>query len=96
MKAVFIAYNQANTERIDYLLDKLEIRGFTQWVDVNGRGTETGNPQLGTHTWPEKNSAVLTIVPDEKVELYGFVSYHQIPASSEEKKETSYLSFSSK
>lgn len=35
-------------------------------------------------------------VPDEKVELYGFVSYHQIPASSEEKKETSSLSFSSK
>ena len=69
MKAVFIAYNQANTERIDYLLDKLEIRGFTQWVDVNGRGTETGNPHLGTHTWHEKNSAVLTIVPDEKVDI---------------------------
>ena len=69
MKAVFIAYNQANTERIDYLLDKLEIRGFTQWVDVNGRGTETGNPHVGPHTWPEKNSAVLTIVPDEKVDI---------------------------
>lgn len=35
-------------------------------------------------------------VPNEKTELYGFVSYHQIPASSEEKKETSSLSFSSK
>lgn len=45
-----------------------EIRGFTQWVDVNGRGTETGNPHLGTHTWPEEFGRA-TIVPDEKVDI---------------------------
>ncbi len=69
MKAVFIAYNQANTERVEYMLDKLELRGFTQWVDVNGRGSVNGTPRMGTHTWPERNSAVLTIVPDEKVDI---------------------------
>ncbi|MCG6189468.1 PG0541 family transporter-associated protein [Maribellus maritimus] len=69
MKAVFIVFNQANTERVEYMLDKLEIRGYTWWNDVMGRGTETGEPRMGTHTWPELNSAILTIVPDEKVDI---------------------------
>lgn len=69
MKAVFIAFNQANTERVEYMLDRLEIRGFTWWENVMGRGSETGAPRLGTHTWPEMNSAVLTIIPDDKVDI---------------------------
>ncbi|QGY46673.1 hypothetical protein GM418_24335 [Maribellus comscasis] len=69
MKAVFIVFNQANTERVEYMLDKLEIRGYTWWSDVMGRGSETGEPRMGTHTWPELNSAILTIVPDEKVDI---------------------------
>ena len=62
MKAVFIVFNQAHTERVEYMLDRLEIRGYTWWTDVNGRGTETGEPRMGTHTWPEMNSAALTII----------------------------------
>jgi nitrogen regulatory protein PII len=68
MKAIFIVFNQANTERVEYLLDREEIRGFTWWENVQGRGTLTGEPRRGTHTWPEMNSALLTIVPDEKVQ----------------------------
>ncbi len=68
MKAVFIAFNQANTERVEYMFDKLEIRGYTWWNDVSGRGTHEGEPRMGTHTWPEMNSAVLAIIPDDKVE----------------------------
>jgi len=67
MKAVFIAYNLALTERVDYLLDRMGIRGFTQWIPVSGRGSETGEPRMGTHTWPEMNNAILAIMPDEKV-----------------------------
>ncbi len=69
MKAVFISYNQALTERVEYLLDKLEIKGYTQFPLVNGRGTNGGEPRMGTHTWPEMNSSVLTIVEDHKVPL---------------------------
>jgi nitrogen regulatory protein PII len=69
MKSVFIVYNQAFTERVEYMLDKLEIRGFTQWVDIYGRGSVNGDPHLGTHTWPEINSATMAIVDDEKVDL---------------------------
>jgi nitrogen regulatory protein PII len=68
MKSVFIVFNQANTERVEYMLDRLNIRGYTWWQDVMGRGSETGEPRMGTHTWPEMNSAVMTIIPDEKVD----------------------------
>lgn len=29
LKAVMIVFNQANTERVEYLLDMLHVRGFT-------------------------------------------------------------------
>lgn len=64
MKAVFIVYNQALTERVDEMLKKLNARGFTQWQDVKGRGTHTGEPHMGTHTWPAMNSAILTMVDE--------------------------------
>jgi nitrogen regulatory protein PII len=70
MKAVFVVFNQAHTERVEYMLDRLEIKGFTWWTEVNGRGSETGEPRMGTHTWPEMNSAALTMIPDEKVDLF--------------------------
>ncbi|MBP5505495.1 MAG: hypothetical protein J6X89_05295 [Bacteroidales bacterium] len=68
MKAVFIVFNQANTGRVEFLLDELRISGFTLFEDVQGRGTSTGVPHRGTHAWPEMNSAVLTVVEDDKVD----------------------------
>ncbi len=68
MKAVFIVYNQANTERVEYMLDQMGIRGFTFFEQVQGRGSTSGEPRRGTHTWPELNSAVLTVVNDEMVD----------------------------
>lgn len=68
MQAVFIVFNQANTERVEYMLDQLNIRGFTFFEEVQGRGTETGEPRKGTHTWPEMNSAVITVIPNDKVD----------------------------
>jgi nitrogen regulatory protein PII len=67
MKAVMIVFNQANTGRVEYMLDVLGIKGFTFFEQVQGRGTNGGEPRRGTHAWPEMNSAVLTVVPDEKV-----------------------------
>ena len=68
MKAIMIIYNQAHTEKVEYSLDKLEIRGYTIWEGVTGRGSSTGVPHLGTHTWPEINKSMLTIVDDDMVE----------------------------
>lgn len=67
MKSVFIVFNQAFTSRVEYMLDELGIRGFTFFEQVQGRGSSDGEPHRGTHTWPEMNSAVITVVPDEKV-----------------------------
>ena len=68
MKAIMIIYNQAHTEKVEFLLDKLGIKGYSLWENVQGRGTATGVPHLGTHAWPEINKSVLTVVDDELVE----------------------------
>jgi nitrogen regulatory protein PII len=68
MKAIMIIYNQAHTERIEYLMDKLGIKGYTLWENVQGRGSHTGVPHLGTHAWPEINKSVLTIVENDIVD----------------------------
>jgi len=67
MKAVMIVYNQALTEKIEYMLDHLGVRGYTLWENVQGRGTNTGVPHLGTHVWPEINKSVITVVDDDTV-----------------------------
>ena len=68
MKAVFISFYKAFYAEMIEVLDKLEIRGFTFWEEVQGRGSETGEPHYGTHAWPTLNSALMAIVPDEKVD----------------------------
>jgi len=68
MKAIMMIYNQAHTERIEYLMDKLGIKGYSLWENVQGRGSSTGVPHLGTHAWPEINKAVLAIVGDDIVD----------------------------
>ncbi|MBR4661003.1 MAG: hypothetical protein IKO77_06220 [Bacteroidales bacterium] len=68
MKSVLIIFNQAFTSRVEFMLDELQIRGFSFFEQVQGRGSVDGEPRRGTHTWPEMNSALLTVVPDEKVD----------------------------
>ena len=68
MKAVFISYNQSITFEVQQILNDLNIKGYTQWLDVKGRGSVNGEPHEGTHTWPEMNNAHLTMVEDDKVE----------------------------
>ena len=68
MKAIFISYNQALTDRSNVMLDELGIRGFTRWALTEGRGSFKGEPHYGTHAWPSMNTSVLAIVEDSKVE----------------------------
>lgn len=63
-----IIYNQAQTEKIEYMLEKLGIKGFTLWENVQGTGTNTGVPHLGTHAWPEINKSLLTVIDDDLVD----------------------------
>ncbi|MDE5731790.1 MAG: hypothetical protein K2H95_01950 [Bacteroidales bacterium] len=68
MKGIFIAYDQAYNMEIADVLEELGCRGLTMWHDISGRGSETGEPHLGNHAWPTMNNAILTFVPDEKVD----------------------------
>ncbi len=67
MKAVFISYNQALTDRLNDIFEELEIRGFTKWELTLGRGSVDGEPHYGNHAWPSMNSSILTMVDDDKV-----------------------------
>ena len=67
MKAIFIAYNQAYNPEIVELLEGLGQRGYTVWEAVGGRGTEHGEPHLGSHAWPTQNHALLSVVEDALV-----------------------------
>ncbi|MFI3328430.1 MAG: PG0541 family transporter-associated protein [Rikenellaceae bacterium] len=67
MKAVFITFNQALTDRVHEMLDTLEVRGFTKWDLTLGRGTTDGEPHYGTHAWPSMNASILAVVEESKV-----------------------------
>ena len=67
MKSVMVIFNQAHSEKVEFIFDRLKIRGYTWFSEVKGRGSVTGDPRMGTHTWPEMNSAVMTIIPDDNV-----------------------------
>lgn len=68
MKALFISYNQALTERVQDILDRNGARGFTKWALTEGRGTVSGEPHYGSHAWPAMNSSILTVVDEDKAE----------------------------
>lgn len=63
-----IIFNQALSEEVIELFDELEIRGFTKMNDLQGRGTTTGEPRMGTHTWPALNNVIYTFMQKEKAE----------------------------
>lgn len=68
LKAILIVFNQALTEKVEYMIDRMGIRGYSQWEEVKGRGSLSGSPHMGTHTWPEINSTILAIVDEEKID----------------------------
>jgi len=68
MKALFISYNQAYGEEIVELLESRGQKGFTRWEDIQGRGSVSGEPHIGSHAWPTMNVAVLSVIPDDVVD----------------------------
>ena len=69
MKAVMIMLDQAHYDQIVNQLGKLNIRGFTAWKEVYGKGSSDGIPHYGSHAWPSVNNSILTVVEDAKVPL---------------------------
>ena len=68
MKAIFVSFNRAVTDRVMEVLERHGVRGYTKWALTEGRGTYSGEPHLGTHAWPAMNSSILMVVEQEKTE----------------------------
>lgn len=66
MQAILITFDQAHYEKIVDMLERLNCRGYTAWPLVNGRGSNGGEPHLGSHAWPSLASAIITVVEDNR------------------------------
>ncbi|MBQ2374718.1 MAG: hypothetical protein II299_06385 [Alistipes sp.] len=66
MKAVFMSCNQSMYDEVLNLMNEMGIRGFTGWEELMGRGTNDGEPHLGNHAWPSMNSALISVMEDDK------------------------------
>lgn len=64
-KIVFISFNQALHGLVIKALSRLNLKGYTQWEEIQGAGSHTGNPHLGTHAWPTLNGALLVACSEE-------------------------------
>ena len=66
MKAVFVACNPSMFDSVMDIMNDMGLRGFTGWEELMGRGSQTGEPHLGSHAWPSMNSALISVMEDEQ------------------------------
>ena len=70
MKAVFMACNQSMYDAVIEIMDEMGVRGFTGWEELIGRGSVDGEPHLGNHAWPAMNSALISVMEDDKAQEF--------------------------
>lgn len=68
MQAILITYDQAHHEGVVDALTKLSCRGFTAFGNVQGRGSNDGEPHYGSHAWPGLGEAIISVVEDDRVD----------------------------
>ena len=62
-KIIFISFNQALHGLVIRLLERHNLRGYTQWDEIRGVGSRGGEPHQGSHAWPTLNGALLVACP---------------------------------
>lgn len=67
MKAILVTFDQAHYAGVIDILEKANCRGFTAWEQVQGRGSDQGEPHYGSHAWPSMASAIISMVEDSRV-----------------------------
>ena len=70
MKAVFVICAQSMFEDVQIIMKDMEIRGFTGWEELMGAGEKDGEPHLGSHAWPTMNSALISVMEDDKAAAF--------------------------
>ena len=61
-----MACNQSMYDAVMDIMNDMELRGFTGWEELIGRGSKDGEPHLGSHAWPTMNSALISVMEDDK------------------------------
>ena len=61
-----MACNQSMYDAVIDIMNDMELRGFTGWEELIGRGSKDGEPHLGSHAWPTMNSALISVMEDDK------------------------------
>jgi len=64
MKLIMICYNEAIDDEITELLSQMDVKGYTKWTKVMGKG-QTSEPHLLSHIWPKANN-VIVIAAEEQ------------------------------
>ena len=70
MKAVFVVCNQSMFDAVQDIMKNMGLRGFTGWEELMGCGSRDGEPHLGSHAWPTMNSALISVMEDDKAAEY--------------------------
>lgn len=68
MKAILVTYNQAYYDDIVAVLNDNGVKGYTEWNEIKGHGSDTGEPHLGSHAWPTLNNTLISMVEDDRVD----------------------------
>ena len=50
------------------VLNNNGVKGYTEWNEIKGHGSDTGEPHLGSHAWPTLNNAIISMVEDDQVD----------------------------
>lgn len=64
MKLIMICYNEAMDDEIDELMQQADVKGYTKWTKVLGKGT-TSEPHLLSHIWPKANNVMAVAVEED-------------------------------
>ena len=70
MKAVFVVCNQSMFDAVQDIMKDMGLRGFTGWEELMGCGSRDGEPHLGSHAWPTMNSALISVMEDDKAQEF--------------------------
>ena len=70
MKAVFVVCNQSMFDAVQDIMKNMGLRGFTGWEELMGCGSRDGEPHLGSHAWPTMNSALISVMEDDKAQEF--------------------------
>ncbi|MCJ7729702.1 MAG: hypothetical protein MUO27_07495 [Sedimentisphaerales bacterium] len=68
MKLIMICYNEAIDDEITDLLQQANVKGYTKWTKVLGKG-QTSEPHLLSHIWPKANNVIAVAVEEQVADM---------------------------